>query len=370
MKIIQIVTQMEAGGAQRISVLLGDGLSGRGHVSKVWFLYVKRPAFSEGDCVESLIRRRPSFFDYLFLIPRLARKIITTRPDVVITHTHYANVLGQLVAFACGVNVRIAVQHNSVRTYPPAARVIDAVCGSIGVYSKNVLVSPSLETSISNYPRAYKAKTTVIRNGVPEILQKSDGPDVRQRLGIPQKAPMLVHAGRLSKQKNQEFILNLLPGLSGVHAVLIGDGELRHDLARMANGMGIARRVHFTGEVNVDAVYSMLQAGDIFLFPSLFEAMPLAMIDAMMCGLPIIASDIPSAHEILGDAGLIIDLSDKAAWLEAIQHLSRHAEVRASVATQAKERARRFTSGEMTWKYESLIFQAAGENVASERGNF
>ena len=73
MKIVQIVTQMEAGGAQRIAYLLHDALGRRGHDTELWFLYLKRPAYSGKPGVRVLANRRPSLLGY-FLLATLTRR--------------------------------------------------------------------------------------------------------------------------------------------------------------------------------------------------------------------------------------------------------------------------------------------------------
>src|ERR1700692_960055 len=98
MKIVQIVTQMEAGGAQKVAYLLHRGFLERGYDAELWFLYTKRPFYDGLDGVHSLFDHSPSAFDYFVITHRLYSKLRSAKPDALITHTHYANLLGQLIA--------------------------------------------------------------------------------------------------------------------------------------------------------------------------------------------------------------------------------------------------------------------------------
>src|ERR1019366_8605251 len=71
MKVLQIVTQMEAGGAQRIAYLLHESLRGRGHETELWFLYLKRPAYTGKPGVKVLANQKPSLLGYWLIAVKL-----------------------------------------------------------------------------------------------------------------------------------------------------------------------------------------------------------------------------------------------------------------------------------------------------------
>src|ERR1700733_10120360 len=103
MKVIQIVTQMEGGGAQRVAYLLHKDFLDRGYEAELWFLYLKRPAYAGEFGVRVLCAKRPSAWGCVALCGRLWRWLRTSRPDAVITHTHYANILGLSVGWLAQV---------------------------------------------------------------------------------------------------------------------------------------------------------------------------------------------------------------------------------------------------------------------------
>ena len=119
----------------------------------------------------------------------------------------------------------------------------------------------------------------------PEVRQ-----EVRKELGIPADAPVVGHVGRFMAPKNHGFLLRIFAELPD-HArlLLVGDGELRAENERLAEELGIRDRVIFAGlRSDVDR---MLQAMDVFVFPSLYEGLPLSIIEAQAAGLPCLISD-------------------------------------------------------------------------------
>jgi len=355
MKIIQLVTQMEAGGAQRVAYLLKNEFEQRGYDSSLWFLYTKRPAYARLPRVYSLLDHPPSLVDYFRVFIRLVRLIFTERPDVLITHTHYANVLGHVLSTLLCVRNRIAVQHNPTHTYPRAARIADRLVGTIGVYSRNVAVCRTVTDSISHYPHTYRKRVATVFNGIPEPAPGAPRDKTRQRWNIPLEVRLLVNVGRFSLQKNQEFLIRLIQGDINLHLLLVGDGELRGSIQSLAAQLRVIDRVHFTGEVNSDDVCSLISAGDIFVLPSRYEAASIALLEAMMLGIPIISNDIPSTQEFLAGDGVLVDTAFPEKWLAMIRVLLDRPNMATEMADCARRRAQRFTVPRMADAYEELL---------------
>jgi glycosyltransferase involved in cell wall biosynthesis len=272
--------------------------------------------------------------------------------------------MGQISAFVCGVRRRIAVQHNPVETYPAVARIGDRLLGSIGVYSQNVAVSHAVITSIGQYSAGYRHRTQVIHNAVSVTPTGHIRNDVRARWMIPAASPLLVNVGRLSWQKNQKFLLRLLPRLPGVHLAVIGEGEMKEELIRLAEELSVAERVHFIGEVRPEEANAVVCASDVFVFPSLFEAMPLALLEAMALGVPIVCSDIPSSREFLGSNGILAKLNDPAEWTSAIQMMLDGKGSVSMMVRMALARSAEFTVEKMADGYEALFTTDAPQELS------
>ena len=116
---------------------------------------------------------------------------------------------------------------------------------------------------------------------------------VREQLDIKEGTLLLGHVGRFQKVKNHRFIVqvfySLLQAGVPVKLLLVGDGPLREEIRKQAENLGIADRVLFTG-VRPD-VSDLMQAMDVMLFPSLYEGLPVTLVEAQTAGLPVVMSE-------------------------------------------------------------------------------
>lgn len=144
----------------------------------------------------------------------------------------------------------------------------------------------------------------------------------RARLGIKQDALVVGHVGRFDAVKNHTFLIDVFAQLKQRcdHAVLllVGDGGLRGEMEQKAAALGIADRVIFTGVRN--DVHDLMQAMDVFVFPSLYEGIPLTLIEAQAAGLPCIVADGVPAECAKTDLVERLSLLQAAGvWAEQIQ---------------------------------------------------
>ncbi len=127
---------------------------------------------------------------------------------------------------------------------------------------------------------------------------------LRHELGLPPRGKMLVHVGRLHPTKNHVFLLQVFSELIrqnfDCHLVLVGDGPLRSQLENLARELSLGGRCHFVGDQ--DAVHRFLGAADLMVFPSLFEGLGIAVVEAQAAGLSVIASDsLPPESDVIPD---------------------------------------------------------------------
>ena len=152
--------------------------------------------------------------------------------------------------------------------------------------------------------------------------------------------------GRLNQQKRYDRALRLIKALSDkaidVELWILGEGELREMLKLMASDMGILDRCRFLGFVKPP--YSYMRAADIYLNTSEAEGYPLVLCEALCLGLPIIATDITGAHEILGDSeyGLLVPEEDDLI-LKGVEKLFVDNGLREYYKRKAKERSELFS---------------------------
>ncbi len=131
----------------------------------------------------------------------------------------------------------------------------------------------------------------------------------------------LINIGRLNKQKNQDWLIRLLTQLpEHVTLKIIGEGELCGELESLAVELGVSHRVRLMGLLPREQVYRELTNADLFVSPSLWEGLPVAMLEAMALRQPVIVSDIGPHKEIAnyGSSVKILPI-DAGRWAEQIK---------------------------------------------------
>jgi glycosyltransferase involved in cell wall biosynthesis len=238
---------------------------------------------------------------------RLFRIIKKGQYDIVCDFTGDLAGIPLLSARVAGVHKRIAWYRSSEVTYKRGFRDIYA---SVSRWLVRINATHILSNSKANLDRFHPNRSIsdtrfkVIPNGVPLIdfqNKASDRHQIRQSLGISSTTKVVGHVGSFSPEKNHEAILRIaklvLSDRQDVVFLLVGDGPLRKDIENQSKQMGIQNSIIMLGKRK--DVPSLLHAMDAFLFPSYFEGMPNALLEAMIAGLPIIASDIPSNRETI-----------------------------------------------------------------------
>lgn len=156
-------------------------------------------------------------------------------------------------------------------------------------YTSNIVVSDAAYHSFDRYPSRYRKRLKIIPNGMPAPCLTLDRVNARRRFDLPLEGPLIVNVGRLAAQKNQSLLIKLLKHLPGVQLAIAGDGELRKALEDEARALGVGERVFMLGEIAPLEIGNFLAAGDVFVFPSRYEALPFALwrpflnIDFTMC---------------------------------------------------------------------------------------
>jgi len=276
----------------------------------------------------------------LIALQRLTRLFRQRRFDVVHTHCAKAGAVGRLAAHRAGTSRIVHTYHGFpfhqfqsplrrqlyVRIERALGALTDlALCVGSGVAAEAIrrgLISPD------------RVRTTGV--AVPEDVPVADAhrrARARQRLGLPAHAVVVGAVGRLTYQKAPEDFLAALDRLArpDVLGVWIGDGELG---ASLRNGGG---RVRFVGER--DDVAALLPAFDVFVQPSRYEGLPLAVVEAMRCGVPVVATAVNAVPDVVvpGETGLLVAPQRPDQLAAAVSYLIDHPEEATRMAAEARE---------------------------------
>lgn len=223
-------------------------------------------------------------------------------------------------------------------------------------YPIEKLLAPYTDVLITinreDYERAlekFRTRKIVYVNGIGVDVEKfrnmpCDRQKVRESLGIPQDAVTIVSVGELCTRKNHKTAIEALAKCENknIRYVIAGIGKLENELREFAEKQGVGDRVHLIGFcANVAELY---KACDIFVFPSYSEGLPVALMEAMACGLPTVVSDIRGNNDLIksGEGGFLCGVEDVEAYRNAIERLSSDQELRMSMGKHNSERINDF----------------------------
>ena len=190
-----------------------------------------------------------------------------------------------------------------------------------------VAVGPSVAASLTTAPLGrYVAMPPVhvVANGVDTTAFRPDpaaSAAVRRDLALPTGARVLLVAGRLHPQKRVDRALHCLRGLDAdVHLVLAGDGPHAGALRALAGGLGLDGRVHFLGTVDRGRVAALAAAADASLLTSQWrEGLPMAVLESLACGTPVVTARTTAPVDGVGDAVVRVDAGDERALTDAVR---------------------------------------------------
>jgi len=130
------------------------------------------------------------------------------------------------------------------------------------------------------------------------------------------KTITIISTGRLIPRKGYRYLIEALSGLDGFNLKLLGGGNSQEELEALAKKNNID--VEFTGKIDHEKISAYLQKADIFMLPSLNEGMSNSVLEAMACGLPVIATDVGGSSELIKNNGFIVKKADSEAIKEAL----------------------------------------------------
>lgn len=147
---------------------------------------------------------------------------------------------------------------------------------------------------------------------------------IRERLGLPARARLLIFVGRLDRQKDPMLLLKAFERCArtdaDVHLVMIGDGVLRREVETGIAAAGLGGRVTLPGALGAATIAGWLRAADRFVLSSAYEGMPIAVLEALACGLPVVSTDVGEIRRVVHDGrnGRIAQTRDITGFSEAM----------------------------------------------------
>lgn len=352
MKIIQIIPDLGFGGAEIMAENLIYKLKEKGHTILVVSLFNNHSEIAkriEKNRVKIIYLNKKNGID-LLQIYKLYKLLKQEKPDVVHTHRH-CTVYAFPAAVMAGVSAKVHTLHNiAKKENTKIHRKINKF------YFRHfqvipVALSQNIRNTVVDEYFLEPENIPIIFNGIDiskcKIKKYTDLHDPIQ----------IIHIGRFAHAKNH---INIIKAFKLVHEkysncelLLLGEGELKKQIADEVKENNLVPFIHFVGQTS--DVFSYLHNSDIFILPSIYEGMPITIIEAMGTGIPIIAAPVGGVSEMVrnNEEALYCDTTPDSI-AQTILKLLESEKLRKKISQNELHSVNRFTSEEMANQYLKL----------------
>jgi glycosyltransferase involved in cell wall biosynthesis len=371
LRIAHLIETDGPGGAERIVAQLAITLQASG-AWNVAFLpegaerWLTRELEGSGVAIEYFRLERP-------VSPACARWLVAAfrRHRVTVAHSHEFSmaVYGAWASWRAGIP-HVITMHGGPY-YAGRLRRRLALRAAIELSGYTVAVSTRLAQRMSRDLCIRPARIATIPNGVRYVPPGRI--TLRDELRLGPTDRLCVSVGNLYPVKGHRHLIDAVARLAGrhptLHLAISGRGELAEPLAALARAHGLASRVHLLG-LRSD-VAAILAAADVFVLPSLSEGLPLALLEAMFAGRPIVASDVGEVGIALahGQAGVLVEPANPDALADALDRVLRNPDRARQLGERAAAQAlAHYDVSQMVGRYVGVYEQVLGR-CSSPVGN-
>ena len=322
--IMLVTTSMMRGGAENQVFLIASTLAERGHAVSVVSMRDAEAYLPEMDALGirfTSLRMQRGAFD-VRAVWRLARVIQTVQPDIVHSHMVHANLLARVTRLIARFPVLISTAHNmneGARWREVAYRITDPLCN---------LTTNVCQAAVDRFIRVGAAPATRIRrmpNGLDPtsfLRDEQQRERMRRELKVEDKFVWLA-VGRLEDVKDYQTLLRAVVAVKeetyGFTLLIVSDGSRRGPLEQLRDDLGLkTEECRFLGERS--DVPALMSAADAYVMSSLWEGLPMVLLEAAAAELPIVATRVGGNGEIVtpGSNGFLLEPSQPRALAESM----------------------------------------------------
>lgn len=380
LSIVLLGTQMAVGGAQKLLLEQALWFQQNGHKVMVVFFYDRDNLHEKWtktypfeiqnleafDKKAGGLRSLPKLLNGLIKLWRILKK---RKYDAIITFTHDSNLLGLPLAKLAGIRARVGTHLGEIRGMSKWRDGLHTFLINRGVIQTLVASSARTRNNAIEVGVQPNRITTIYNAIMPFDVSNIDRNAVREKLGLKNDDFFFLAVGRLVYEKGHEFLIEAMAEVAKVdsHAIagICGAGPLQDQLQAQIEKLNVQNNMKLLGQW--DSIPEILAAADVFVLPSRWEGLPMALLEGMMAGLPVIATRVEGVDEVVqpGEHGLLVPLESPAELAQAILQLLRSPQDRQRMGKAARERVlSSYTTDRMCEAYLQVIEKGLGEGKA------
>lgn len=346
MRVLHIINSlMPGGGAEQ---LLGDllpALKKRGIEPRVVTLYkyddsqIEQKLLDERiyvDRINSLVRYNPFI---LFYLQNAARK---GNFNIIHSHLFPSQYYGSMLV-PNSKTALITTEHNILNKRRKNKLFRPLEYKVYSKYDKILCISNAVAYSLNVWIPGIGERIEVIYNGRDLTNFNSAVSLKRPEIGVSNAVPLVIAVSSLSQQKDYNTLIKAIKKLPGVHLLVVGQGPLKNSLMKLAVDLGVGERIHFLGHRN--DVAQLIKTADVFTQSSHWEGFGLTVVEAMACGVPVIATNVPGVNEVIVDgvSGILVPPKDENALAASISAVLSNEHLSNKLRMNGLERAKKFS---------------------------
>lgn len=367
MRILQVVTSLEMGGAEVLIVNMIPRLQSLGHIVDLCvFNGVETPLMQR-------LRRESSKTKvyalghgvynplYIFKLVKIMKNY-----DIVHAHNSSPQLFVAIASLFSHTNL-VSTEHNTSNRKRNWKWYRPIESWMYGRYDHVICISKIAEEKLREYMggewlvkslNKYKSITT-INNGI-DVNTISEAEPCKELLDLKESRKSILMVAGFRKQKNQDTIIRALSllGKEKYEAWFAGIGERMEEVKQLALSLGVSERVRFLG-LRTD-IPNVLRAADMIVMSSHWEGLSLSNIEGMSAHKPFIASKVNGLREVTEGYGILFEHGDARGLAAEIEHLSKDSQYYQQVADACYERAKQFDIDKMIMAYERMYKRVVG----------
>ena len=341
--VLQLIDGLNIGGAEILLRDLSVGLAQRGFRVSIGYSTPGPLARDLNDLGLPLTRLPRLMRIDPILFSGMIRLMRNDPPQIVHTHLFKSDFHGRLAARIAGVPVVVSTLHSIDRwaQKPP----LGSIYGWTSRFADRII---AISDDVKNFhivnTAVDESKFVTIENGVDVrrfAVQRIMGEGIRKEFNLDDAAPVFGIVGRLTPPKDHRVFLQaaalILQSIPRARFLVVGDGPLRNDLESQAHELGIQNSVTFTG-MRRD-IPNVLAALDVLVISSLWEGIPVTLLEGMASALPVVATKVGSIPDVVTDeTAILVPPSDPTTIAQACLKLANNQDLRFSLGQAGLKR--------------------------------